>query len=202
LAGVLGILSLGAALFSVNVYHRERKFERVTGLLSAKGDANGRVILLGGTPMSFSSEDGVVLKDGQEPLLRVRLTDAKLYVAAKIRDEKGNLIAELNDNQWFHQVRPGIYDRNYNDQVLEIIGPDGNVVLQVVDLGSAVYVAGFFRCESGWSTVIGPRNDGATLLDLGLRGNRTHTRSRASACTLVEVIWEGVPVPDQSSCRP
>jgi hypothetical protein len=116
--------------------------------------------------MSFNSEDGVVLRDGQDPLLRVRLRDTKLYVTTKIRNERGDLIAELDDNEWSHQARPAIYDRNYNDHVLEIVGSDGNVVLQVVDFGRAIYVAGFFRCRNAWSTVIGPRSDGAALLDI------------------------------------
>ncbi len=163
---IVGILGTVGTLFSIGIYFRDQRRQVTSGFLSGTGNAEELLVLLGGIPISFNSENGVVLRDGQEPLLRVRLSDTRLYVTTKIRDESGDLIAELNDNQWSHQARPGIYDRNYNDHVLEIIGPDGNVVLQVVDFGRAIYVAGFFRCRNAWSTVIGPGSVGGALLDI------------------------------------
>jgi type II secretory pathway pseudopilin PulG len=163
---IVGIVGTFVTIFSLGVYFRDKQLQATSGVLSGTGTAEQRLVLLGGIPISFNSADGVILRDGQEPLLRVRLIDGKLYVNAKIRNERGELIAELDDNQWSHQVRPAIFDRNYNDHLLEIIGSDGNVVLQVVDFGRAIYVGGLFRCRNAWSTVIGPASNGAALLDI------------------------------------
>ncbi len=60
------------------------------------------------------------------------------------------------DNEWSHQSRPAIFDRNYTDNAVEIRDSKGDVVLQAVDLGPAIYAAGVLRCRNGVSITIGP----------------------------------------------
>jgi hypothetical protein len=68
-------------------------------------------------------------------------------------------VAEIKDNEWSHQPRPAIFDRNYTSNILEIRDAmTGRVSLQLVDLGEAVYIAGLFLCTHfridlhGWTT--------------------------------------------------
>ena len=65
------------------------------------------------------------------------------------------ILAEMVDNEWSHQSRPAIFDRNYTDNALEIRDSKGDVVLQAVDLGPAIYAA-VCVCRNGVSITIGP----------------------------------------------
>ena len=92
---------------------------------------------------------------------------SSLVVSANIRDDKGQLIAELKDNQWSHQARPAIFDRNHTDSALEIRDSKGDIALQVVDFGSDVYVSGVFHCRKGTSwTIFTYRNPSGKLFTI------------------------------------
>jgi hypothetical protein len=97
-----------------------------------------------------------------------------MFVTAKMKDERGNLIAEMKDNEWTHQPRPSIFDRNYNDNVLEIKDVDGRIALQVADFGETVEVAGVFHCsKNSWTYVLGPADDGGAEIEVRPPGMKT-----------------------------
>jgi len=102
------------------------------------------------------SKNGVVFAEGQTPLLSIRLADGRLLVTTQIRDDRGELIAEMKDNEWKHQPQPEIFDRNYTPDALEIKDKMGKVALQVASLGSTVAVAAVFHCKNGWTYMAGP----------------------------------------------
>jgi len=152
--------SLLLAAVPLILYYSDKKHQATSGTLEGGVNANRRTVLIGNARLFPDSPDGVLFRDGSDPLLSLKIADGKLLVSTNIRDEKGTLIAELRDNQWTHQVRPAIYDRNYNDHVLEIRDADGEVALRVVDFGDAIQVAGIFRCKNGRSWTIGPAKNG------------------------------------------
>jgi hypothetical protein len=59
--------------------------------------------------------------------------------------------------------RPGVFDRNYTDQALEVRDAKGRIVLQTVALGGTVHVAALLRCSSGRGVLIAPYKEGALL---------------------------------------
>jgi hypothetical protein len=89
-----------------------------------------------------------------------------MLVSWKLRNTKGELIAEIKNNEWSHQPRPAIFDRNYTNHILEIRdGTTGKVSLQLVDLGEMVYVSGTFLCShSGWTFTVGPSPAGGASI--------------------------------------
>jgi hypothetical protein len=64
-------------------------------------------------------------------LIRVESIGGALKVSAQVRDQAGNLIVELNRNEWKVAPAPNLWDRNYTGQALEVIDSRGTVVLQV-----------------------------------------------------------------------
>ena len=65
-----------------------------------------------------------------------------LMVSTKIRDRTGKLIAELQRNEWKVALPPETWDRNYNDNSLEVKDANGNVVLQIRLLKNIVQIQG------------------------------------------------------------
>jgi hypothetical protein len=67
---------------------------------------------------------------GADTRLRIIREDDQVKISVVIRDETGQIIAELIDNQW--NVNPhNSYDRNYKSDALEVRDPSGDIVLQV-----------------------------------------------------------------------
>jgi hypothetical protein len=59
------------------------------------------------------------------------MTPNGLSVSTKIRDRTDAVIAELIENEWKVASPPRTWDRNYNNDSLEVIDADGYVVLQI-----------------------------------------------------------------------
>ena len=67
----------------------------------------------------------------------------KVRVNTKVKNKKGDIVAQLNANEW--QINPdNIFDRNYNQNALEVIGPNKEVILQVILDGDIAEVYGEF----------------------------------------------------------
>lgn len=105
---------------------------------------NARIGLVGESSSLFIDSDG-------SPLLSLRI-DKKGYLKTSValRNSAGALMAEIIDNEWKVEA-PAIYDRNFNDQVLEVRDSSGDVALQVVDYGDAVLLRGTLYCRNGSS---------------------------------------------------
>jgi hypothetical protein len=172
LAGaVIGFISFGIQL----VTNRE---SATSGFLSAGSLAPAKYLMLGGALVEEKSRDGIVMKDGDEPILTVHIRSSRsarclwlwrcqrqMLVSWKSRNSKGEPVAEIKDNEWSHQPRPAIFDRNYTSNILEIRDAmTGRVSLQLVDLGEAVYIAGLFLCTHLGSTfTVGPQGGMPTI---------------------------------------
>jgi hypothetical protein len=119
-------------------------------------------VRIGNSAFSLHDSDGVVFKDGLNPLLSVAIKNHQLLVSTTIREPDGRILAELKDNEW--KLNPAtVYDRNYTDSVLEVRNQMGDVVLQVAGLQQTIYVTGIFRCKNGWSTLIAPTPEGTGM---------------------------------------
>jgi hypothetical protein len=106
------------------------------------------MISAAGARMAILNTNGVFLTDGPSPLVSLHYLKGKIMVSADIRNEQGELIAALKDNEW-QLNRDLIFDRNYSDVAVEVRDKSGNVVLQVANLGEITYFAGILRCRTG-----------------------------------------------------
>jgi hypothetical protein len=62
--------------------------------------------------------------------LKIESIDGKLKVSARVRSSNG-LVVELRRNEFIISPRPQAWDRNYNDNALEVQNAEGQIVLQV-----------------------------------------------------------------------
>jgi hypothetical protein len=148
-------------------YWQDRRQQVTSGLMKPQSTAFPRYIGVGGVLLEMHTRDGILLRDGDEPLVSVRIVDGRMLVTAKMKNERGDLVAEMKDNVWTHQPRPAIFDRNYNDDVLEIRDAAGRVALQVADFGETVELAGVFHCSKDSSSyVLGPADDGGAIIEV------------------------------------
>lgn len=80
--------------------------------------------------------------------LKIASIDGVLKVTTRIYDEKGEIIADLVENEW--KISPyKSFDRNYTNNALEVLDNSGNVVLQVVLLADRIQLQGEWRGAGG-----------------------------------------------------
>ena len=109
---------------------------------------------------------------GEPAALTIERVANHIEVSTTLRDASGKLVAEIERNEW--KVRPSLlWDRNYNDNSLEVLGETGEVVLQIVALPDRIRIQGIWWSKSGACTemasdarhpgglVLMPRADGA-----------------------------------------
>ena len=159
---LFGIVTLVGFLW----YRQDRRQQATSGLMKPVSSAYPRYVAVGGVLFEIHTPNGTLLRDGDDPLVSVRIADGRMLVSAKLKNERGDLVAEMKDNEWTHQARRAIFDRNYNDNVLEIKDVSGRVALQVADFGEAVELAGVFHCSKDlWTYVLGPADDGGAIIE-------------------------------------
>jgi len=171
---IVAVASLAVAALTVYWYFQDKKLNATSGLISSPTQSAPMSISVGSMEFHMLSKDGVVFSEGEDPLLAIRSANGKLLVTARIRDANGALIAEMNDNEWKHQQRPAIFDRNYTQDVLEIRDSTGQVVLQVANVGNTIDVSAIFHCRSGWTYKVG-RLPGGSGVELRPPGERLRT---------------------------
>jgi hypothetical protein len=100
--------------------------------------------------------------------LTIETIDGKAVVSTKIRDQTGDLVAELVRNEWKVAPSPKTWDRNYSDDALEIINPAGRVVLQLKVLQHLVRIQGEWWDQSGHGVriVMSPYNNAVLFIKL------------------------------------
>jgi len=94
--------------------------------------------------------DGPLFSTGtlEQSSLKVERMKGKIAVSTIIRDETGRLIAEIIRNEW--QLRPSLlWDRNFNDNAIEVRDEKGFVVLQLVLLPDRIRIQGYWRSDQG-----------------------------------------------------
>jgi len=82
---------------------------------------------------------------------QVSFENGKLLVSAEIRNQEGNVVAKITDNQWSVNPNPVItYDRNYNSYAFEVVDSDLIPILQVVMTPqNLIFVGGVFYSTNG-----------------------------------------------------
>jgi len=152
-------ISITTSYRDTNAENNEKK-AAMEGYLRPPTDSQGFTISLGGQLFKFPS--GLIFVDGNEPLLWITNKNGKLLVSANIFDEKGDLIAELRENEW--QLNKAlIFTRNYNDSALEVCKTDGKVVLQLVSIDNVINFLGILRCKNGAVFSVSRTEDGALI---------------------------------------
>ncbi|MGA2467067.1 MAG: hypothetical protein ABSH06_22295 [Thermodesulfobacteriota bacterium] len=165
---VIAAVSLAAAVIGIVSYHdylKDKREHAQAGVLASPASAQVRYLSIGSTRFKIDSPDGVFLKDGNLPILTLSLKSGKLLVTTTIRDAKGQIVAELTNNEW-QTNKNSIFDRNYTDNALEVRDRDGKIALQVVHFGDTIHLAGIFRCRSGWTNVFCPVPEGGAVIDM------------------------------------
>lgn len=158
----VGLVASIVTIVGFILYLRDKRAEATAGSLNAPSLGSVKYLSVGTTRFLVDSPDNVFLRDGDTPVLSLKLSSSKLLVSTSIRNANGELIAELRDNEW-KLNRDSIFDRNYTDNALEVRDRQGKVSLQVVHFGDTIHLAGIFRCKNGWATVLGPVKDGAVM---------------------------------------
>jgi hypothetical protein len=88
---------------------------------------------------------------GEPAALTIERVANHIEVSTTLRDASGKLVAEIERNEW--KVRPSLlWDRNYNDNSLEVLGETGEVVLQIVALPDRIRIQGIWWSKSGACT--------------------------------------------------
>jgi len=166
---LITVLSIIASLLGIIAYKdyiRDKQLSSQTGALSSPKTPGLFRIFTVGTARFFlrsPSPVGVFLSDGNVPILSLKQKDNQLFVTTTIRDEKGEILAELKENEWQINKR-NVFDRNMTMNALEIRDQRGNVALQIVHFGDTVHIAGIFRCRNGWTNVFTPSEGGASII--------------------------------------
>jgi hypothetical protein len=95
----------------------------------------------------------------------------KLNVSTQIRDEKGDLIANLERNEWKTSTQLKSWDRNYTANALEVLDAAGHVVLQVVLRADKVQLQGEWRGPNGHSIRMVKSKENGHGLMIGYNGS-------------------------------
>jgi len=172
---VLTIIGLIVGLVPFFWHYRDVGLAATSGLISHPHPASQQVISIGAARTVIDAPDGVIFRDGSDRVLSVRMIANKLYVSALIRDEKGDLVAELRDNEWSLNKNE-YYDRNYNDQAIEVRDNSGDIVLQVVDFGDTIHLSSVFHCKGDFTTILAPVDEHSGAIDFLLPGEQPHYR--------------------------
>lgn len=159
------IVTLVLAYIPLRYYFQDKRQTSLHGSLYSKKTANRKYIAVGCTLFIIDSPDDVFIRDGNDPVLSLKMINNKLYVSAIIRDNNGNLVAELKGNEW-KLNRNSFFDRNYNDHVLEVRDRTGKVVLQVANLGEVIHFAGIFHCKNGWTYGLLPIGQAGAIMEI------------------------------------
>ncbi len=166
----------------------ERKYAgilkpHVEQIFSANGNVATRNIELGGDSGSIFSFEGVsdnkpVMQFFGRYNLDVKVVDGKIKVSTEVGTTNGELIAQIIQNEWMVS-RPNSFDRNYNDDSLEVKDSRGKIVLQVRVLSDRMQIQGEWWDDHSFGIRIVKSDDpvrkGALFIPLGPNGNNKYS---------------------------
>jgi hypothetical protein len=172
---VVAVVTLVAAVFGIVTYYdyiKDKRESAQSGVIGSSDSAQVRYLSVGSTRFEIESPNGVIFKDGDLPILTLNLKSGKLLVTTTIRDTKGQIVAELTNNEW-QTNKNNIFDRNYTDNALEVRDQNGKIALQVVHFGDTIHFAGIFRCRNGFTNVFCPLPEGGSIIDIKSPGEES-----------------------------
>ena len=158
----------------------EPKIERI---FSVQGGIANRKMEIGdsGSILNFMGLEGTPLfKFWNEDEFLIESIDGKLKVSTKIRNRKGNLIAELERNEWKVAPPPQTWDRNYNGDTLEVKDETGRIVLQIRLLPDRVQLQGeWWKDETDGVAILKKKNvwgeNGGSIIFFGGENKRENS---------------------------
>lgn len=114
-----------------------------------------------GTIFDYRGANGTPLFNFYGSNIVVETINGQVLVSTEIKDQKGLLTATLYRNEWKVAPPPKTWDRNYSKDSLEVIGPEGRVVLQVRALQDRIQLQGEWWGDSEHGIRLVKSNDPA-----------------------------------------
>ncbi len=148
-----------------------QKEQAMAGKIDASSSPHlGPIISCGGARFIVCDPNGTIFCDNGEPVVSLKRDGkGRLLLSTKIRNEMGELIAEIRENEW--KLNPDLlFDRNYTNFAVEVRERSGNVVLQVADVGDVIHFEAIIRCKNGMPVTIG-RDEIGPVLGIGTNNN-------------------------------
>ncbi|MGB8899868.1 MAG: hypothetical protein WCC90_11855 [Methylocella sp.] len=122
------IVAVESLRWVANVEQAAQRTPLNTGILSPAThllfapDGQGTIptIQIGESQVFFASDhsnpyNAILLPALREQHFKAELVDGKIKISARIADEPGNVIVEIDRNEWKVAPYPGTWDRNYNN---------------------------------------------------------------------------------------
>lgn len=165
---LLALIVVVAQIFVIRAEIREKEVSRYAGVLEGKPitilSARQQVY----PKLQLGNSKSILVWQGPkgEPIMRVFedtdltiwIENGALKISTKIRNKKGEMVAELIGNEW--KAKPEkIWDRNYSDNALEVIDDTGDVILQVVLKEALVQFAAKMYSSTGQAVGLGSAED-------------------------------------------
>jgi hypothetical protein len=129
----------------------EAAFAPLTRYPSIQIGEGGATVVFVGRP----SGDVFKFIDGYS--LIVEIICGRIKVSTQVANQNGDVIAALTRNEWKTRTTL-LFDRNYNDSSLEVIGSDGKVVLQVTVRPDRVILQGEWRSKTDKVRLVATKN--------------------------------------------
>lgn len=107
-------------------------------------------IEIGETGTSISETDPfgtLILPFLKKEQFKIEIIDRAAKFSTKITDENNHLVAEIVHNEWLVSPPPESWDRNYNDDTLEVKDASGDIVLQVRAFADHIQFQGVWWVE-------------------------------------------------------
>jgi hypothetical protein len=86
----------------------------------------------------------------QRSQFKIESLDGNIKVSTSVTNTEGVVIAEVIQNEWKVAPPPGTWDKNYDDNALEVKDPKGRIVLQVRLLPDRVQMQGAWPLGPEW----------------------------------------------------
>jgi len=165
---VLALLVLTAQVFVIRAQREEKQVSRYAGVLEGKPIT----VLSAGQQvyprLQLGNSKSILVWQGPkgEPIMKVfEDTDLTIWIendalkiSTKIRNKKGEMVAELIGNEW--KAKPEkMWDRNYTDNALEVIDERGDVILQVLIREDVIQFAAKMYSSTGLGIGLGSAED-------------------------------------------
>lgn len=137
---MLLVISAGTQLVLDMRQSRNEAATAVSGTLrsSSTSSAPFPVLMLCDVPVQMKAPLGQPALTFIEDPVYLRMKDGEAKVSLVVRDHTGMIRAYIRDNVWFVPRSEGVFDRNYSSDALEVVGPRGEVFLQVKIEGEKV----------------------------------------------------------------
>jgi len=133
-------------------------------LLDTRNNKVGKVFRIGDKGfIQLMSPDKPAFDFG-DTFLDVETIDGELKVSTTLKDESGTQIAYMYRNEWKIMPPPKTFDRNYTKDALEIMGADGNIVLQLKLFPDYVFINGQWHTLDGrFIRIVKDKNGGGVI---------------------------------------